>query len=51
MMLKKKNNMVILIACILTITTLLVNARPTVRNVKTDREFQRLLKHHKEKTT
>jgi thioredoxin-disulfide reductase len=49
-MLKKKNNMVILIACILTITILLVNARPTVRNVKTDREFQRLLKHHKEKT-
>ena len=32
------------------ITILLVNARPTVRNVKTDREFQRLLKHHKEKT-
>ena len=29
---------------------MLVNARPTVRNVKTDREFQRLLKHHKEKT-
>ena len=26
------------------------DSRPTVRNVKTDREFQRLIKHHKEKT-
>merc|ERR1711871_1784011 len=27
-----------------------VHGRPLVRNVRTDREFQRLIKHHKEKT-
>jgi thioredoxin-disulfide reductase len=28
----------------------IVQGRPLVRNVRTDREFQRLIKHHKEKT-
>eukprot|EP00943_MAST-04B_sp_MAST-4B-sp1_P001434 g1434.t1 len=43
------NKLLAVVVVICSIATA-IYARPTVRNVKTDREFQRLLKHHKEKT-
>ena len=49
----KSSNMLKPMIGFLVVASLLLSvadSRPTVRNVKTDREFQRLIKHHKEKT-